>query len=209
MEAFSLKKCPVTVALVVLNAAVYLFASFTGSTQDTGHMLSLGAAYGPYILEGEWYRLITSMFLHFGVTHLANNMLVLLVLGLRIEPILGSFRMLFVYLMGGLGGNLLSLAWAGIRQPVPICSMVPAASGYAVCAGASGATFALTGAMLFLTIRGKGRAADLTVRQAVIMAALSLYLGFASGGVDNAAHFGGLVCGFVLTALVCLLPGRK
>ena len=185
------KKWPVTAGLAALNAAMYFVITLTGRPEDTMHMIRLGAAYTPYILEGEWYRLFTAMFLHFGFTHLANNMLVLAVLGTRLEGLVGHVRLALIYLLGGIGGNLVSM-WMECRS-----------GSFAVRAGASGADFALTGAMLWLALRNRGRAGDLTTRQVLIMAALSLYLGFAGSGVNNAAHIGGLICGFVLTMVLC------
>ncbi len=184
------KKRPVTAVLVAMNILVFLLVEATGGSQSTSHMLECGACYLPYVQEGEWYRVITCLFLHFGMSHLANNMLVLAVLGMRLEPVIGHARMLFVYLMGGIGGNLVSLF------------LESKTGNYAVSAGASGATFALMGAVLLVALRNHGRLQDLGIRQILIMAALSLYLGFTSAGVDNAAHVGGLVCGFLLAALV-------
>ena len=79
-----LKKAPVTVVLMMLNAIVFLWVEVTGGSQDTLHMVKCGAAFAPLIESGEVYRLFTCMFLHFGMAHLANNMLVLFVLGQRL-----------------------------------------------------------------------------------------------------------------------------
>ena len=82
-----LKKMPVTACLILVNLIVFLITDFTGGTENTVHMIACGAGYGPLITgAGEWYRVFTSMFLHFGISHLANNMLVLFVLGQRLEP---------------------------------------------------------------------------------------------------------------------------
>ena len=94
---------------------------------------------------------------------------------------MGKLKFLLIYIAGGLGGNLISLFW-DIH-----------AGDYSVSAGASGAVFALMGGMIYVIMRHRGRVADLTIRQMLIMAAFSLYFGFASEGVDNAAHAGGLV----------------
>lgn len=186
-----LKKEPVTACLILSNILVFLLVEITGGSQNTMHMLKCGAAYGPAILEGgEYYRLFTSMFLHFGMAHLANNMLVLLVIGQRLEPVVGKLRFGLIYLLGGLGGNVISL-WVNIRS-----------SSYAVSAGASGAVFAVVGAMLWAVLRNKGRVQDITGKQMLIMAFFSVYFGFASEGVDNVAHLGGLICGFVLCMLL-------
>ena len=187
----NLKKRPASAALILINIVIFFFVELSGSSQNTAHMLQMGASYEPLIMEdGQWYRLFTSMFLHFGMAHLLNNMLVLFVLGTRLEPVLGKVRLVVIYLAGGLGGNVISLALS-LRS-----------GDYHVSAGASGAVFALMGSILYVLLRSHGRVQDLNTRQVLIMAALSLYLGFASTGVDNAAHVGGLVCGFILTVLL-------
>lgn len=185
-----IKREPVTILLILINTLIFLAVEFTGGSQNSQHMLECGAAYAPLILdEGEWYRIFTCMFLHFGAPHLINNMLVLFVLGQRLEPVTGKLRFLLIYIAGGLGGNLISLFF-DMRT-----------GDYALSAGASGAVFAVMGGMLYVIIRHRGRVADLTMKQMLIMAAFSLYFGFASEGVDNAAHAGGLLCGFLAAVL--------
>lgn len=186
-----IKKEPVTAILILANVVVFLLVELTGGTESAEHMAACGAAYTPWILTyGEWYRIFTSMFLHFGIRHLVNNMLILFVLGQRLEPIVGKIRFLLIYLLGGVGGNLLSLYADTVTND------------YAISAGASGAVFAVMGALIFLLIRYRGRVADLSARQILILAAFSLYFGFASSGVNNIAHVGGLVFGFLLAAIV-------
>lgn len=191
-----LKKVPLTAALIFVNFVVFLIVEFGGGTQDTMHMLECGAAYTPMILEqGQVYRIFTSMFLHFGIEHLVNNMLVLFVLGQRLEPVLGKVKFLLIYLLGGIGGNILSL-YMDLKH-----------LDYAVSAGASGAVFAVMGAMIYVLIRSRGKVEDLSARQILIMAAFSLYFGFTSSGVDNAAHVGGMLSGF-LTAVLLFHPRK-
>lgn len=195
MEEF--RKEPLTVLLIILNILVFLAVEVTGTSQDVLHMLDCGAAYTPLIVEnGEVYRLFTSMFLHFGISHLANNMLVLFVLGSRLERVAGRVRFLIIYLLGGFSGNIISMLFE-LRQ-----------QEYSVSAGASGAVFAAMGAMIYIVIRNRGWLEDLSMRQILIMAAFSLYFGFTSSGVDNAAHIGGMISGFVL-AVVLYHPRRK
>ena len=185
-----LKKEPVTVVLILINFLVFAAVEFTGGSEDTMHMLQCGAAYTPSIIQGEYYRIFTSMFLHFGAPHLINNMLVLFVLGQRLEPVTGKIRFFLIYIFGGLGGNMLSLFFD------------MHAGNTSLSAGASGAVFAVMGGMIYVIIRHRGRVADLTVRQMLIMAAFSLYFGFASEGVDNVAHIGGLLSGFLIAVIL-------
>ena len=104
-----IKKEPITVLFILLNILIFLIVDFTGGSENTAHMIECGAAYPPLILEnGEIYRLFTCMFLHFGIYHIANNMLVLFVLGQRLEPVVGKIKFILIYLLGGLGGNIFS-----------------------------------------------------------------------------------------------------
>ncbi len=179
-----------TIVLVVVNVLVFFGLSFGGMTEDAVYMLEHGAMYVPYILEnGEYYRLFTSLFLHFGFTHLLNNMVTLVIMGRYVEPLVGKVRFLIIYFISGLGGNLLS-GWIEFIT-----------EDHVVSAGASGAIFGLTGALLGLTLLYRGRIGRLTSRDVLIVVVLSLYNGFAGQGVDNAAHIGGLISGF-LTVLV-------
>lgn len=154
--------------------------------------------YVPYILEqGEYSRLLTSMFLHFGFRHLINNMFILLVVGSNLEPEMGTVRFLITYMVSGLAGNLLS-GFLDYRV-----------GEYTVSAGASGAIFGLIGALLYVVIRNRGNVRNISGRGMVIMAVLSLYFGFASTGVDNAAHVGGLASGFLLAVLLYRKKDRE
>ena len=184
------KKAPCTVVLIAVNTAVFLALSVIGMTEDAGFMLQHGAMYAPDILyNGKYYELFTSMFLHFGFSHLMNNMVMLLVIGYSLEPEIGKIRFLLIYLGSGLMGNLVS-AWFDVNQ-----------GSYAVSAGASGAIFGIVGALLYVAIRNHGRVGEISTRGLVLMAGLSLYYGFTAQGVDNAAHIGGLVSGFLLAVL--------
>lgn len=186
-----IKKEPVTVLLILINTLIFLVVEFTGGSENGQHMLECGAVYAPLILEqGQWYRMFSSMFLHFGAPHLINNMLVLFVLGQRLEPVTGKIKFFLIYIFGGLGGNMLSLFFDMY------------AGNASLSAGASGAVFAVMGGMIYVIIRHRGRVADLTVRQMLIMAAFSLYFGFASEGVDNVAHIGGLLSGFLIAVIL-------
>lgn len=185
------KKLPIcTIAIAAANVLIFLGLSFMGMTEDSTFMMEHGAMYVPYLMNGErYYTLITSMFLHFGFSHLMNNMVMLLVIGYSLEPEIGKIRFLLIYLGSGLMGNLVS-AWFDVNQ-----------GSYAVSAGASGAIFGIVGALLYVAIRNHGRVGEISTRGLVLMAGLSLYYGFTAQGVDNAAHIGGLVSGFLLAVL--------
>lgn len=187
-----------TIFLVAANVIVFFWLSFGGMTEDGWYMLQHGAMYTPYFMnQKEYYRIFTSIFLHFGFQHLINNMLSLVILGRYLEPVVGKVRFLIIYILSGLAGNLLSLAGDVITGE------------YAVSAGASGAVFGITGALLSLTILNRGRILGITKQGVMIMIAVSLYNGFASEGVDNLAHIGGLLCGFLVTFLLCFQGNQK
>lgn len=187
-----------TVMLAAVNVIIYLWLSFGGATEDAGYMLEHGAMYVPYILEqGKYSCLLTSMFLHFGFRHLINNMFMLLVIGSNLEPEMGTARFLITYMASGLAGNVLS-GFLDYRT-----------GEYTVSAGASGAIFGLIGALLYVVIRNQGNVRNISGRGMVVMVVLSLYFGFASTGVDNAAHVGGLAAGFFLAVLLYRKKDRE
>ena len=180
-----------TAALIAVNAAVFLVLSLFGDTEDPAFMLRHGAMYEEYVIRGrEYYRLFTCLFLHFGIEHLLNNMVLLGALGWNLEAVTGKTRFLAIYFGSGLAGNLLSLFFNR------------ASGENVVSAGASGAIFGLMGALLYVVIINRGRLGRLTGRGMLFMAALSLYFGFTSTGVDNLAHIGGIVTGFLLAVVL-------
>lgn len=184
-------KAPCTILLLVANAAVFFLLSVQGATEDGLFMLEYGAMYVPFITEqGEYYRMFTSMFLHFGFEHLFNNMITLALIGWNLEVEIGSIRFLVIYILSGLGGNILS-SWWDIRL-----------ADYAISAGASGAIFGIIGALLYVVIRNRGWNGDISGRGIVFMIFITLYYGYSSGGVDNMAHIGGLATGFLLCVLL-------
>lgn len=180
-----------TTIIVVINVAIFFILSLFGDTEDAAFMLQHGAMYEPMVTQQhEFYRIFTSMFLHFGITHLLNNMVLLGALGWNMELEIGKIRFLIIYLVSGIGGNLLSL-YFGIS-----------AETYAVSAGASGAIFGLMGALLYVVIANRGRLGRLSGKGMLFMVILSLYFGLTSSGVDNWAHIGGLVTGFVMAVIL-------
>lgn len=184
--------------LMALNVLAFLYLEIAGSSEDAYFMYTKGAMLAPAVLEGgQYYRLFTALFMHFGINHLINNMLVLFVMGEPLERALGHGRYLILYLTSGIGANIISML---LREPD---SMV-------ISAGASGAIFGVIGGLLYLVIANKGKMEDLSTRQLVIMIAFSLYFGYTSTGVDNTAHISGLIFGFLLGMLLYRRPiGHK
>ena len=180
-----------TTGLIVINVLVFFLLSLRGDTESGYFMLQYGAMYEPLVTEGhEYYRLITSLFLHFGIQHLLNNMVMLGALGYQLENEIGRIKFLLIYFISGIGGNLYSLYW-NVSHGEQVIS-----------AGASGAIFGLMGALLYIVAVNRGRLGRLSGRGMLIMVALSLYFGLTSSGVDNSAHIGGLICGILITVLL-------
>ncbi len=149
-------------------------------------MIRFGTDYTPLTLAGQWWRLLTSIFLHFGLFHIAFNMWALYVNGRVAERIFGSPRYLVIYLVAGLSGSVASLLWH------------PIVNG----AGASGAIFGVLGAMIAFFLKREGGVPASVIKAQLtsvsIFVAYSLLNAARYQGIDNAAHMGGLVAGFVL-----------
>jgi rhomboid protease GluP len=187
---------PVTRMLLLVNLGVFVAMLAAGAGlwhSPNGIQLAWGANFGPATQDGEWWRLGTAMFLHFGVWHLAMNLWALWDSGQFVERMFGSTRFAMLYLASGLGGNLLSLVIQGNR---------------AVSGGASGAILGLYGALLVFLWQERKHVHRGDFRWlfwgAAGFTAVVLTLGLWIPGIDNAAHSGGFVTG-VLSGLV-LMP---
>ncbi|WP_099467357.1 rhomboid family intramembrane serine protease [Konateibacter massiliensis] len=177
--------------IVLINIMVFIVLELGGSTQDSRYMINHGAAVAPLIVDyGQYYRLFTSTFLHFGIEHLFNNMLVLFFLGDNLERAVGKIKFLIIYLLSGLGASALSCGYNYLQGEI------------VVSAGASGAIFGVIGALFYIVIVNKGRLEDMTSARLGLLVIFTLYHGFSENGVDNAAHIGGLICGIILAILL-------
>ena len=141
-------------------------------------LLDFGALYRPYIGAGEPWRLLTYMFLHVGISHLVNNMLILYFMGNYLERSVGHVRFFAVYILSGVIAGLGSIMYN---------------TNMAVGVGASGAIFGVFGAVFSLVLTRHGR--GITMRQMLIFLGLTVYSGFSTQGVDNVAHLTGLLAG--------------
>lgn len=181
---------PVTVALVVTNVLVFaaMLANGAGFWHSPNNVqLAWGAGFGPATKDGEWWRLGTAMFLHFGLVHLAMNMWALWDGGRLVERLYGSWRFAGIFVASGLTGNLLSLIVQGDR---------------AVSGGASGAIFGIYGALLVWLWRERHAVHPTEFRWlfggAAVFSAATIGLGLLIPGIDNAAHIGGLTAGALI-----------
>jgi len=178
--------------LIAINILVFLILEIMGQTESAVFMMEHGAMYPPYIKEqGEYWRLFTAMFLHFGLEHLLHNMVMLGAAGQILERAVGKIKFLLIYLLAGLGGSILSYL------------QMLRSEEYAVSAGASGAVFGIIGALAWVVIVHKGQYETLTGKGMLVMIALCLYYGISTGNIDNWGHIGGLVMGFFM-GMICV-----
>lgn len=179
--------------LVAINVIIYMVCLFTG-----GELYSRGSlnAYG-VLIKHEYGRVLWAMFLHSGATHLFSNMLILFFMGAMIEKEVGHICYLLLYFLSGIGGNLLSLLIKVIN------------SDMSSSVGASGAVFGLDGVLLAMVLLSGRKMQDVTPVRVLAMIALSLYSGFSGSNIDNAAHVGGLITGFLGGCVVCILQRRR
>ena len=188
----------VNCTIIAINVIYFLYLEIAGSSENTAFMISKGAMYAPLVLEeGQYYRLLTAVFMHFGINHIMNNMLVLFFLGDNLERALGRVKYLIFYLLCGVGANVISMMVNMIEY------------SYRVSAGASGAIFGVVGGLLYAVIVNRGQLEDLTTRQLGIIVLLTAYHGFTSQGIDNAAHIGGLLLGVILGIIFYRKPKRR
>lgn len=187
---------PVNTIIVGVNILVFIILSLIGNVLDAEFMADHGAlVWENIIMQGEYYRLFTSMFLHFGLEHLLQNMLILMLVGWRLEKIVGKVRYLVIYLGAGLAASITSLFITLANEP------------YTVSAGASGAIFGVLGGLLFLIVKdavqkGRKKIREIGLTGMIFMIVSALSYGFFSTGVDNAAHIGGLCAGFIVTGIL-------
>ena len=145
----------------------------------------------------EYGRILWSIFLHNGIDHLFNNMLILFFLGSMIENEVGHVRYTVLYFLSGIGGNLVSLYAKVVNNE------------FAASVGASGAIFGLDGALLAMVLFSDKKMENVTPARVVLMIVYSLYSGFTGQNIDNAAHVGGLLTGFLAAGMMCLVQRRK
>lgn len=181
----SLRHTPVTALLLAVIIGVFGLEWYSGGSTDTEVLTRLGGNVKERVLEGEWWRLVTSVFLHIGIFHLFVNGWALMQLGTLFERWIGSGKLLFAFLLCGIAGSAASVAWR--------------AEGLS--AGASGAIFGLLGTLITFLLRRREMlvpAAKSILSQLVMWAGINIFLGFSVPGIDNAAHLGGLAAGLVL-----------
>ncbi len=182
----------VTLGIIAFNILFFMVSAFT-----RGLLYNKGAFSVYYLLyEKEWWRLITSMFLHADVSHLIGNMLLLYLSGEIIEKYTGKWKYLMLYFFSGITGSLLYALYEFITDY------------YIETIGASGAVFGIVGALLVLVVSYKGRYGDITAGRILFMIVYMIYTGLHTVNVNNAAHIGGLLGGILLMGIYMLHERR-
>ncbi len=185
----SLKFQPiVSTALVAVNVIVFILCEFTGDLLYNAGELDIISV----MVRGEYGRILWAMFLHSGINHLFNNMVILFFLGSMIEKEVGHIRYGVLYFLSGIGGNVLSLLSRAMQGDM------------SASLGASGAVFGLDGVLLAMVLLSGRKMENVTPARVILMIAYSLYSGFTGQNIDNVAHVGGLLTGFVFASIMCL-----
>lgn len=178
------KKTPY-ITYIIMGICFIMFL-ITGMGNDTGVLIEYGANLDVLVKNGEYYRLLTSMFLHSGLLHLFFNMYALYIIGTQVESFFGKTKYLIIYLLSGISGSLLSVAF----------------NVNTVSVGASGAIFGLFGALLYFGYNYRGYLGNVIKSQILPVVIINLIFGFISTGVDVAGHIGGLIGGIIVSSVL-------
>lgn len=181
-----------TYIFILLHLIMFYLLETNGGSQNPETLLKYGAKYNPAILEGEWWRFFTPIVLHIGFLHLLLNTMALYYLGNSVERIYGNVRFLLIYLFAGFAGSLASFVFTS-----------------SLSAGASGAIFGCFGALLFVGITYPKLFFRTMGMNILVLIGINLAIGFTIPGIDNAGHIGGLIGGFLASAVVHLPKHRK
>lgn len=180
-----IKFYPITSLFLLINLLMYVILSIDGGSTNSFTLLKYGAFYQPLVLQGEWYRFITPMFLHIGLHHLIFNCLILYVFGSALEGLIGKVRYFLVYLFSGIGGSVFSFF----------------ISPESIAAGASGAIFGVFG-VFFYFYRYKPGVLDYTSGKLFIsLFVINLIFTFIMPSTSIGGHIGGLVFGFIFSII--------
>ncbi|KMJ60111.1 serine protease [Bacillus sp. LL01] len=181
-----------TYLFIILHLVMFYLLETNGGSQNPETLMQYGAKYNPAILEGEWWRFFTPIVLHIGFLHLLLNTMALFYLGTAVERIYGNARFLLIYLFAGFAGSLASFVFTS-----------------SLSAGASGAIFGCFGALLFVGITYPKLFFRTMGMNILVLIGINLAIGFTIPGIDNAGHIGGLIGGFLASAIVHLPKHTK
>lgn len=182
-DVFKIKKPIVTYSIILIHLILFLAMYIFGNgSRDSHTLVQFGASFVPFIKLGEYYRLITSAFLHIGVLHFLFNNYALYVIGPQLESFFGRGKFLCIYLFSAVAGNLFSMLFID-----------------SISAGASGAIFGLLGALLYFGYHYRIYLGNVIKSQIIPLILINLFIGFTMSGINNAAHIGGLLGGVLIS----------
>lgn len=181
-----------TYILLGIQLIMFLILELSGGSTNSYTLVEFGAKFNPLIDAGEWWRLITPIFLHIGFIHLAMNSYSLILVGQEVERIYGRIRFLLIYLFSGFTGCLASYLLSD-----------------SISAGASGAIFGCLGALLYVSKNGAKGYKEIFSSPIMIIIIINLIFGLTTPGIDNAGHLGGLAGGFIISGALRISPNRK
>lgn len=196
---FRLSTRPVfTIFFALISIMVFFYMDLFGNLSDTTYIYNHGAAEWHSVLEdNEFYRLLTSMFIHFDFGHLFNNMISLFAVGSQLEPAIGHIKYTIIYILSGLAASMTSVLYHASTD------------AYVISAGASGAIFGLFGAYAVCSLFDMVKHKNLSFSRIAIISILMLYNGMANESVDNAAHLGGMIFGCIIAFICCICKKNK
>ena len=184
------KNSPVTTVLLGVILLYFAFISMNGGTTNSQALVDYGAFFPLYVLaNNEYYRFITSIFIHIGVSHLFFNGYALYVFGTQIERVMGRVKYIMFFLLTGIGGNIVTY----------IFSLRSEEAFRTVSAGASGSLFGILGAFLYLIRRHPNRITPEGRKSILSMLGLNLAITILIPNISITAHFGGLIIGYILS----------
>lgn len=178
-----------TISLLVVMLIVFILETIFGGSENIQTLINFGAMYKPFVIgANQWWRLFTAQFLHIGILHLLSNAVMIYYAGSLLEPLIGSGKFLTVYLLSGVGGNLMSFAFGGSNT---------------VAAGASTALFGLFGVVIALAVQLRNYPPIAEIgKQFFALAVINLVLDLFMTGVDIYGHIGGLFSGLLLGIII-------
>lgn len=186
----TLKNSKVTSAIIAINILMFIISVFLSkSILDINNyvLYELGASFKPAVQQGQLHRLITAMFLHGGLVHIAFNMYALFILGTMIEKLYGSFNYFIIYFISGLCSSILSVMLS-VTMTISV--------------GASGAIFGLLGAALVFGYRNKNSIGKEFMKGIIQVIAINIIIGLSIPQIDNFGHIGGLIGGIVISFII-------
>lgn len=184
----------ITYIIISICVTMFVLCFFVGNgPSDVKTLVFMGANSSYYTKAGEYYRLLTCIFLHAGFAHIICNMYSLIVIGPQVESFYGKLKYLFIFLVSGICGSILSLVFS---------------SSNIVSVGASGAIFGLLGAIIYFGYHYRVYLGNVLKSQIIPVIILNLVIGFMISGIDNFAHIGGLIGG-LFAAMACGVPDKS